>query len=96
MGRWPHYVERSDAACQRSAAPNHPIEKELDQLVALKLALALAAFVFAIRYPGLLAPAAIALGLWFGMVGLARVHPRLATLLYCAHCGALGYRPWRW
>jgi hypothetical protein len=48
------------------------------------------------HYHGLIAPAAVLGGLWFGMIGLAHVHPRLATLLYCAACGALGLRPWRW
>jgi hypothetical protein len=58
-------------------------------------ALAAALAGLALRYPGLIAPCAIAAAPWFGMLGLARVNPRAAVLLYHALCGAIGQRPWR-
>jgi hypothetical protein len=61
----------------------------------MKLVLALVLAGMSIRYPGLIAPAAIAVALWSGMVGLARVHPTAATLVYCFVCGCMGLRPWR-
>jgi hypothetical protein len=61
----------------------------------INLALAGAVIAALAHYPGLVAPAAIALGLWYGMIGLAHVHPRAAWLIYCAVCGCLGVRPYR-
>jgi hypothetical protein len=44
------------------------------------------------NYPGLIAPAAIAAAVWFGMIGLARVHPTAAVLIYSFVCGCRGLR----
>jgi hypothetical protein len=49
----------------------------------MKLTLCLAAFALALRYPGLIAPVALAFAAWYGMIWLARVNPRGAVLIYC-------------